>query len=134
MNVGQRLSLHATRRLNTVIGAVFCTVIAGVIVAIMPQSEHRATLPLLFVVVIATMAKRYGVLAGVIGSVSAAMMFAYFWFAPVGSFGVVNAAARNNLSWMLILGITASYFISFPEAPAPKRATAEPVVPNDQAA
>ena len=102
--------------LDALIGAVFCAVLAASAVLLFPRNGHRALLPLVFIVAIALVAKRYGVWAGVLGSISAALIFSYFWFVPVGSFSVTRETARNNLSWMLILGITVSYFLSFPEA------------------
>lgn len=110
-----QVSAQTLKTVDAAIGTIFCAVLAGLATIFFPRNGHHAALPLIFVVVIAMAAKRYGVWAGVIGSVCAAFIFAYFWFLPVGSFSVSREAARNNLSWMLILGITVSYFLSFPE-------------------
>lgn len=115
MRTRLRVSPQTLSRIDTIIGAVFCAVLAAGSVAMLPRNEHRALLPLLFIVVIAAMAKRYGAGAGVLGSVAAALIFSYFWFAPQGSFKVAQDTARSNLSWMLILGISVSYFLSFPK-------------------
>lgn len=108
-------SPHTINILDALIGAVFCAMLAALSVVLMPRNAHRAALPIIFIVVIAMIAKRYGGWAGTLGSVSSALIFAYFWFSPRGSFAVSHDAARSDLSWMLILGITASYFLSFPE-------------------
>lgn len=109
-----KVSAQTLKTIDAAIGAIFCAVLAGVATMLFPRNGHHAALPLIFVVVIALVATRYGAWAGVFGSIAAAMIFSYFWFMPVGSFSVSREAARNNLSWMLILGITVSYFVSFP--------------------
>jgi K+-sensing histidine kinase KdpD len=131
-----KVSAQTLLVLDALIGAIFCAVLAATSVLLLPRNGHRAMLPLLFIVVIALMAKRYGAWAGVLGSVSSALIFSYFWFKPVGTFAVAHDAARNNLSWMLILGITASYFLSFPPAAARREASASgkfPAVSEDSA-
>jgi K+-sensing histidine kinase KdpD len=108
------VSSQTLKTLDALIGTIFCAVLAALSVILFPRNGHHTALPLLFVVVIGLVATRYGALAGVLGSISAAMIFSYFWFLPIGSFSVTREAARSNLSWMLILGITVSYFLSFP--------------------
>ena len=133
-----QVSVQTLKTVDALIGTIFCAVLAGLATMFFPRNGHHAVLPLIFVVVIAMAAKRYGVWAGVLGSISAAMIFSYFWFLPVGSFSVTREAARNNLSWMLILGITVSYFLSFPERVKDEttkmRASSDSVPANDRRA
>ena len=100
------------RRWRTLAGTLFCAALAAVMAAIYPASGHRTILPLLFIVVLLAVALRFGAAASVLGAFAAALIFAYFLFAPIGSLKVETEAARQNLAWMLLLGIPAGYFVA----------------------
>jgi hypothetical protein len=52
----------------------------------------------------------------VLGGIAAAAIFGYFY--------AHAAALQNNLAWMLLLGIPASYFVAAPSYPqAPKQSS-----------
>jgi K+-sensing histidine kinase KdpD len=102
-----------SRWLNTILGVTVCAIIATITAGLLNANSHKAAVPLVFLVVIALMAIRYGALAGILGSVVAALIFSYFLFSPVGSFRVEREAAKDNIGWMLLIGIPASYFLEF---------------------
>lgn len=87
-----------------------CGIAATVLSLVMANVPGKPLLPLLFIVVLVAAALRYGVLSAVLGAVLATAIFAYFLFVPVGSFAVKKGEARNNLAWMLMVGIPAAYF------------------------
>lgn len=70
--------------------------------------------PLVFTAVLLLIAAIFGVRAGVIGTVLAALVFAAFLFSPAGSFSVANDSARSNLAWMLLIGLVFSFLFAPP--------------------
>ena len=73
-------------------------------------------LPLAFIVVLMFASQRYGMETGVLGGLATAVTFACFYSHPDGG-RVPDPAFRNNLAWMLLLGIPTSYFVVPPAAP-----------------
>jgi K+-sensing histidine kinase KdpD len=96
--------------IDTAIGAAMCGIAAAALSLLMADVPGKPLLPLLFIIVLVAAALRYGVLSAILGSVMATMIFAYFLFVPVGSLTVKKGDARNNLAWMLVVGIPAAYF------------------------
>jgi K+-sensing histidine kinase KdpD len=56
-------------------------------------------------------ATRCGVAAGVLGSILAALIFAYFLYQPIGSVTVTSKEAREKLAWMLLGGLVLSFLL-----------------------
>lgn len=102
------------RAVQIAIGAVLTAFLAAMMVSLFPNSAFKANLPLLFIAVMVVISLRYGAAAAVFGAIAAAAIFAYFLFTPVGSFHVMNEAARTNIGWMLLVGIPVSYFMNPP--------------------
>ena len=96
--------------IDTAIGAAMCGIAAATLSLLMANFPGKPLLPLLFIIVLVAAALRYGVLSAILGSVLATTIFAYFLFVPVGSFTVKKGEARNNLAWMVVVGIPAAYF------------------------
>lgn len=105
--------------LDTVIGALLCAIIASLLVLFTRGSDLRPIVPIVFICVIVLVSVRFSVLAATVGAVCATLLFAYFLFTPVGSFKVQKGEARNNLMWMLILGVPAGYFAWASKADGP---------------
>jgi K+-sensing histidine kinase KdpD len=72
------------------------------------RTSLRAVIPLLFLLVILYVALRFGNVAGMIGTVCAALVFEIFLFKPTLSLAIHNSVARNHLISMVILGVCAS--------------------------
>jgi K+-sensing histidine kinase KdpD len=107
-----RLSPRGRHTLDTLIGTLLCASVATLMSLIFSGTSVRSTLPLLFIAVLFVAALRYGAVSGIFGGVVAALIFAYFLFTPVGSFRVERSPARDNLGWMLLVGIPLSYFVA----------------------
>lgn len=71
-------------------------------------------MPLAFSVFLLAIAVVFGMRAGVIGSVLAAVVFAAFLFSPIGSVRVSSETARSNLGWMLLIGVAFSFLFAPP--------------------
>ena len=98
--------------LKTTAGVALCVTVAAIMSAIFAGHPYRSWLPLLFIVVIMFTAARFGPLAGLLGATLAAVVFAYLLFTPVGSLRIDMSAARENVGWMLLIGIPAGWFLA----------------------
>jgi K+-sensing histidine kinase KdpD len=100
--------MRMTRRTASWIGAGGCTIAAAVATLIFNRTSFERMLPLSFLAVIVLIAIRFGKVAGIVGTLAAASVFATFLFQPTLSFLVEDAASRNQLVWMLLIGVVAS--------------------------
>jgi K+-sensing histidine kinase KdpD len=107
-----RLTPRSRYTVDTLIGTLLCASVALVMSLLFQGSAVKATLPLLFIAVLFMASMRYGAVSGIIGGLIAALVFSYFLFTPVGSFRVDRSPARENLGWMLLVGIPVSYFVA----------------------
>ncbi len=96
-------------------GSVFCAGAAMATSALAAGHPWQVWVPLGFSAVPLVIALLCGVRAGILGTLLAAGVFAFFLFSPVGSIHVASRAARANLGWMMLIGITSSLLF----APAP---------------
>src|SRR5919109_665644 len=93
------------QRWNFVAGAALCCALAGTVSFIFRNSPSRRILPLIFLAVILFVAQRFGVSAGVVGSIVSAAIFAVCLFPPLGNLTVENMGERSNLGWMILAGV-----------------------------
>ena len=112
-----RAHLHMMGWLRSSLGAASCTAVAGCLIPIFAGNAHRAVVPLLFLLVILYIALRFGHVAGLIGTVCAALVFEIFLFEPTLSLAIENPAARNHLISMVIFGICASELLGRRKTP-----------------
>lgn len=103
-------------RVDSSLGVLVSGVAAGGACAIAAGHAWQTIVPLVFSVVLLVIALVFGVRAGVIGTVLAAMVFAAFLFSPLGSIRVSNEAARANLGWMLLIGMAFSFLFAPPRS------------------
>jgi len=103
-----RYHLHVMGWLRSSLGAASCTAVAGCLIPIFAGNAYRAIVPLFFLLVILYVALRFGHVAGIIGTVCAALVFEIFLFEPTLSLAIENPSARNHLISMVILGLCAS--------------------------
>jgi len=61
---------------------------------------------------VVSVAARFGVATGVLGSVASALLLAYFVYAPEYSLRIVSRDARSELSWLLLGGISLSFLFT----------------------
>lgn len=106
--------LRTARLLEAAIGAAISGLAA--IAATMVAENHpwKDMVPLVFTVVLLVVAALFGVRAGVLGTVLAALVFAAFLFGPTGNLNVASDSARSNLGWMLLIGLVFSFLFAPP--------------------
>ena len=102
---------HVAGWLRSWVGALCCTAVAAFMLPVFWTSSWQSFVPFIFLVVISYTAVRFGAVAGVFGTISAALIFASVLFEPRPSLAIDNPAARNHLISMIIIGICASEFL-----------------------
>ena len=106
-----KLHRRLQRNLTSLLGAVICGWSAALLCFFFPAQHWKVVLPVAFLSIILLVAMSCGVLAGVLGSVFSALIFACFLYQPLGSVAIANKAARENLGWMLLGGLVISYLL-----------------------
>jgi K+-sensing histidine kinase KdpD len=109
-------SLPLLQKADFTVGVLASGVAAGAACAIAAGHSWQTAVPLVFSLVLLVIALLFGVRAGVIGTVLAALVFAAFLFSPLGSIRVSNEAARANLGWMLLIGMGFSFLFAPPRS------------------
>ena len=103
---GRRLNL-----LDTTIGALLCTWLAVSMAVIRQTWPHPLLCLVLFVPVVAVIARFWGLGGTMLGLASSTVVFRMGVFAPLGSFEVASRNARVDLFWaVLAAGILAYVF------------------------
>ena len=98
--------------IDTAIGTLLCASVALILALLFHQTRLEVTLPLVCLAVVVSVAARFGVATGVLGSLASAMLLAYFVYAPQHSLRIVNHDARTSLSWLLLGGISLSFLFT----------------------
>ncbi len=106
-----------SRFLRPITGLAVCSVSAAVAAALFGRQPAAKWLPIVFLAVVFLVAVRFGTLVGILGSMIAAVIFAYMLFTPVSSLVVTDPEARSNLAWMLLGGTVISFLL----APGPQQ-------------
>ncbi|HYE24581.1 MAG TPA: DUF4118 domain-containing protein [Clostridia bacterium] len=109
-----------SRNLRTTTGVLISAVCAIGAAMLTAGSSARAFVPLVFALVLIALASRYGAGVSLAGSVVAALIFAYFAYAPLGSVRVESSSARANLVWMVLIAVVGSYLL-FPPEPVERK-------------
>lgn len=99
-------------RLRAVFGVLISAGCAYGLALLFAGHDVRVFLPLWFVAVLVTLAVRYRIAVGIIGSLLAALIFAHTLFSPVGSLRISDHVARQNLAWMVLGGVVLSYLFA----------------------
>lgn len=100
--------------MDAAIGGLVCSLAAVALSAAAEGHTWKNLAPLIFTVVLLSIAALFGARAGILGTVLAALIFASFLFGPMGSIQVANDSARSNLGWMLLIGIGFSFLFAPP--------------------
>jgi K+-sensing histidine kinase KdpD len=98
--------------LDSAIGGLLCGIIAVGASVVSLGHSWEVLVPLIFVAILAVISAVFGARAGILGTILAAIIFAAFLFRPIGSMHVNSEAARGNLAWMLLLGISFSFLFA----------------------
>ena len=100
---------HLVRKwLRPALGTIVCALAAGIFTWAFAGSSVPRFLPLAFLLIIIFTAMWFGNLAGLFGTIVAAMIFAAFLFHPTSSLKVKDSAQRSSLIWMIVGGIAMS--------------------------
>ena len=102
-------------------GTALCLGCAALFVALFQGSRWKVTVPLLFIVVIAVISRRFGAASGILGSLGSALMFANFLFEPLHSLYVAEEHQRQNLLLMLVGGMLLAEILGYQQRKIPKR-------------
>ncbi len=97
-------------------GVLVCTAAAAASAALFGRHPAAKWLPIVFLAVVFLVAVRFGTLVGIMGSLVAALIFAYVLFEPVRSISINDHAARSNIGWLLLGGTVISFLL----APGPE--------------
>jgi K+-sensing histidine kinase KdpD len=106
--------------LRTVTGLSLALVAAFTAAGLFAHSNFRLFVPLGFVFVLIVLAARFGLVVSVLGSLLAAIVFAYRLYLPMGSAASEHVAARESLGWMILAAVVVSYLL-FPPRARPSR-------------
>ncbi len=104
-----RSAVRLTAR--TVWGVTVCLLLAVAASYIFSAHPEKVFVPIGFVVVLVLASALYGPMAGILGSVISALVFARLLYSPVGSINIENHAARQSLSWMILGGVAIPYLL-----------------------
>jgi len=101
--------------LLTAIGVAILASGAALLCVIFAGRGQGAVVPIVFIVIITLVAIRCGALAGMLGALISAVIFAYFLYKPLGAVSVDDPAARMNLAWLVLGGLACSYLLAPPK-------------------
>ena len=102
--------LRPTHRLNPLFGSVLCAGAAAGLCTFFRNSSIKSAVPFLFLAVVLAIAARFGTAAGVLGTISSAVVFALLLFEPLHALAISDPAEKNSVAWMLVGGIVLSGF------------------------
>jgi Kef-type K+ transport system membrane component KefB len=102
---------RAWRRIvGPVLGVATSALLSVLAIVVFRERPSRILVPAGFLIVILLVARVWGLVAGILGTATAAFVFAFLLFNPVGSWIVKDDVARTNLGWMILGGMALSYF------------------------
>ena len=104
--------LHYSRWWPLLAGILICTVAAAVASLLFSTRPSSLIVPFAFLGVLVVVARRWGAVVGIAGSVVAGLIFAYRLYPPLHSLAVHSEAARSNLAWMVLAGVVLSYLFA----------------------
>lgn len=103
------------------IGVLICAWSAALLAFIFHEFPSRATMvPIAFLFVVVLVSIRFGITSGVIGSAIAALIFATFLYAPLGSPQIDSKPARSNIAWLVLGGLSISYLLGSTSSGGPQ--------------
>lgn len=121
-------------RVDSLIGIAACAGAALGTSALASGHSWQVWVPLGFSALLLFIAWFFGARVGILGTLLAAAVFAFFLFSPVGSLRVASSAARANLGWMLLIGITFSLLFAPPTSGSRRSENASQTTERDSPA
>ena len=105
-----RVSVRARDRCKAVLGILLCVALAAAVSLMAHTKPGKSSMPIWFLAVIMVVVFRFGSLAGIWGTILSAIVFAAYLFEPIGRLAVHNAEQKDNLMWMVLIGLAISIF------------------------
>ena len=96
--------------LGTILGAFLAIWTA----LVFHRTQFRSFLPVIFIMVLALLASKFGTWSGILSTIVTAIVFAEFLFGPGFSLRMSSSAEKNNWVWMVIGGIALSEVLGLP--------------------
>lgn len=90
-------------------GTTLAVGLAALLTFLLRGRQSTVLVPIIFILFIIPCARYFGLLAGILGSVCASGMFAWYLFEPYGELRVSNHQALANLALLLFAGVALSY-------------------------
>ena len=97
-------------RLKPVVGTALCGILAIAVSLLGETKPGKSALPIWFLAVVMVIIFRFGSMAGVLGTILSGIVFAVCLFDPLGRLAVHDAVQKNNLMWMVLVGLALSIF------------------------
>jgi K+-sensing histidine kinase KdpD len=107
-----------------VLGAALCAFVAFSATVLFRNTRIEPVVPLIFLLVIVSVALYFGSSAGMLGTVIACVIFMEFLFEPIHNLHVHNPEERSNLIWMVLGGLALSNLFSNPPPSSRRKPTA----------
>lgn len=108
---GWRHRLHVTCRMYPWLGTASCILSAAALTFLFYASSLKNVLPFAFLAIIALVATVFGREAGVLGTLTAALIFASVLFEPRPSLAMQDPVAQSRVIWMIVIGVVVSDLI-----------------------
>jgi K+-sensing histidine kinase KdpD len=93
---------------DVLLGTGLCALLAAGACTLAVHINVKPFVPFAFLGVLLVIALRFGTLAGMMGTISAAVIFVLFLFEPLYRLSIHDAEAKANLGWMLAGGFALS--------------------------
>jgi hypothetical protein len=103
------------RLLRALCGALVCGSVALILSLLLRGTSVATPMPVFFLLVIAGVVMIGGRAAGIAGSVTSALVFAWSMSEPLHSLSIRDADASAYVAWMLLFGIAISCFLAAPK-------------------
>lgn len=97
--------------LQSTFGIAVSALCAIAVALVFSRTHWKLAAPFLFAAFLVLLARHFGAMVSVVGSLLAAMIFALMLFSPVHSLHVENETERATLAWMILLSVSASYLL-----------------------
>jgi hypothetical protein len=104
----RRFGSHSANWLPSLVAAALCSLVAACLLPLFWENSMRPLVPFVFLLVIFYVAVRFGKMAGIVGTIGAALVFELFLFEPRFSLAISSTAERNHLITMVVAGLCVS--------------------------
>jgi len=95
---------------NATFGFLLCTGAAIAVTVLLRRTSATESLPLLFLMIVAAVAHRFGTSGAMLGLIGGAVVFSRYMFAPLGELNIAEGTARTNVVMMVLFGVAVAYF------------------------